>query len=156
MIRPGAARLLGRALRKANPAFRSSLPPFTQTPPRCLRPSNLALTAYKPFTTSLQRFQTGSAIGIKHEKEVGRQPLEAHPNEVSTVSSVHQTFEEKGEEEVEDKGEDMLAGVKADLVRILGLFSGRCSNWDADPRFRKQSERHSPSTKYLERRFISA
>lgn len=124
MFRPGAARPLGRALRKATPALRTSIPPFARTPPRCLRPSSLALTAYKPFTTSLQRFQTGSAIDIKHEKEVGKQPLEAHPEEVSTVSSVHQMFEEKGVEQVEDKGEDMLAGVKGDLVRIPGFSTG--------------------------------
>jgi hypothetical protein len=124
MFRPGAARPLRGALRKATPALRTSIPPFARTPPRCLRPSSLALTAYKSFTTSLQRFQTGSAIEIKHEKEVGKQPLEAHSEEVSTVSSVHQIFEEKGVEEVEDKGEDMLAGVKGDLVRIPGFSTG--------------------------------
>jgi len=124
MFRPGAARPLGRAFRKAHPALRTSMPPFTRTPPRCLRPSSLALTAYKPFTTSLQRFQTGSAIDIKHEKEVGKKPLEAHPDEVSTVSSVHQIFEEKGVEEDADKGEDMLAGVKGDLVRTKSSSVG--------------------------------
>ena len=44
-----------------------------------------------------------------HEK------LEPNPEEVSTTSSVHQVFHEKGVEEGE-KDEDMLAGVKADLV----------------------------------------
>jgi len=33
-------------------------------------------------------------------------------------------FEEKGVEQVEDKGEDMLAGVKGDLVRIPGFSTG--------------------------------
>ena len=42
--------------------------------------------------------------------------MEPHPNEVSAVSSVHQVFGEKGVEEPE-KEEDMLAGVKEDLVR---------------------------------------
>lgn len=137
MILPGAARPLGRALRKASPALRTSIPPFTRTPPRRLRPSTLTLIAHKPFTTSLQRFQTGSAIDIKHEKEVGKQPLQSHADEVSSVSSVHQVFQEKGVEDVEDKGEDMLAGVKGDLVRTPGLFHGAFSNWDADPQFRK-------------------
>ena len=45
-----------------------------------------------------------------------REKMEAHPNEVSAVSSVHQVFGEKGVEEPE-KEEDMLAGVKEDLVR---------------------------------------
>ena len=48
---------------------------------------------------------------MEHEK------LEPHPEEVSTTSSVHQVFHEKGVEEGE-KDEDMLAGVKADLVGI--------------------------------------
>ena len=38
-----------------------------------------------------------------------------HPEEVSATSTVHEVFHEKGVEEVE-KDEDMLAGVKADLV----------------------------------------
>jgi len=118
MFRPGAARPLGRAFRKANLSIRTSIPPFARTSPKSLRPSSLALTAYQPFATSLQRFQTGNTIDIKHEKGVGKQPLEAHPEEVSTVSSAHQIFEEKGVEEDSDKGEDMLAGVKGDLVRI--------------------------------------
>lgn len=71
------------------------------------------------------------------------------------MSSVHQIFEEKGVEEVEDKGEDMLAGVKGDLVRIPG-FSMDLLLWDAEARFRKRSKRHSPSTKYPERHFTSA
>lgn len=41
--------------------------------------------------------------------------MEAHPEEVSSISTVHQVFAEKGVEEPE-KDEDMLAGVKADLV----------------------------------------
>lgn len=41
--------------------------------------------------------------------------MEPHPEEVSSISTVHQVFAEKGVEEPE-KDEDMLAGVKADLV----------------------------------------
>ena len=55
-------------------------------------------------------------MDIKHERQVGKSPLEPHPEEVSTLSSVHQVFHEQGVAE-EDKGEDMLAGVKGDLVR---------------------------------------
>lgn len=46
---------------------------------------------------------------MEHEK------IEPHPEEVTASSSVHQVFAEKGVEESE-KDEDMLAGVKADLV----------------------------------------
>lgn len=46
---------------------------------------------------------------MEHEK------IEPHPEEVTATSSVHQVFAEKGVEEPE-KDEDMLAGVKADLV----------------------------------------
>lgn len=118
MIRSGATRSVGRALRSSAPSIRAQIPPFTRTSPKSLRPSSLALTAYKPFTTSLQRYQTGDAIDVKHEREVRKQTLEAHPEEVSTVSSVHQVFHEQGVEE-DDKGDDMLAGVKSELVRIM-------------------------------------
>ena len=51
---------------------------------------------------------------MEHEK------IEPHPEEVTASSSVHQVFAEKGVEEPE-KDEDMLAGVKADLVGFFGL-----------------------------------
>lgn len=83
--------------------------------PRSSRPNNLALTPYKPFTTSLQRFQT-STMDTKLEKQAAKEHLEAHPDQVSSVSSVHQIFHEQGVKEKKEKGEDMLAGVKSDLV----------------------------------------
>ena len=122
MIRPGATGSLLHNLRTAKPTLRTRIPPLTQTSRSSLRPSSLALTAYKPFTTSLQRYQTGNTIDIKHERAVGNSPLEPHPEAVSTVSSVHQVFHEQGVEE-EDKGEDVLAGVKGDLVRTGFLLS---------------------------------
>lgn len=48
---------------------------------------------------------------MEHEK------LESHPEEVSTTSSVHQVFSEKGVKE-EEPDEDMLAGIKSDLVNF--------------------------------------
>ena len=83
------------------------------------RPSS-GLILYKPFSVSLQRYATqpGSPfdkIDSKHEEVVEHEKLEPHPEEVSTTSSVHEVFHEKGVEEGE-KEEDMLAGVKADLV----------------------------------------
>lgn len=47
-----------------------------------------------------------------------KEKLEVHPEEVSESSSYHQLFHEKGVEEKEEKDEDMLAGVKADLVSL--------------------------------------
>lgn len=49
---------------------------------------------------------------MEHER------IEPHPEEVTASSSVHQVFAEKGVEEPE-KDEDMLAGVKADLVGYI-------------------------------------
>lgn len=89
------------------------------------KPCPLALSLYKPFSTSLQRYATTSdpgkpidKIDRKHEEVVEREKIEAHPEEVSVDSSVHQVFHEKGVEEPE-KDEDMLAGVKADIVGLL-------------------------------------
>ena len=113
MIRPGAAGPLSRALSVVKPSARVPMPRST---PRALRPSSLALTTYKPFTTSLQRFQSANTIDTKHEAQVLQKHLKAHPDQVSTTSSVHQVFHEKGVKEEEEKGEDMLAGVKGDLV----------------------------------------
>lgn len=80
----------------------------------------LALVPHKPFTTSLQRYATHPGnpfdkIDKKHEEALEHEKIEPHPQEVSTMSTVHQVFHEKGVEEPE-KDEDMLAGVKADLV----------------------------------------
>jgi hypothetical protein len=84
------------------------------------QPGDLSLTVHKPFSTALQRYATTSGTPFdhtdqKHEKAVAKTEIEPHPEEVSTVSSVHQVFQEKGVEEPE-KDEDMLAGVWEDLV----------------------------------------
>ena len=86
------------------------------------RPASLALTAYRPISTSLQRYATTTAeppfeqVDRKHEKAVAKEELELHPEEVSSDSTVHQVFHEKGVPD-EEKEEDMLAGVYSDLVR---------------------------------------
>ena len=81
-----------------------------------------ALVPHKPFSTSLQRYATQPGnpydkIDTKHEEEVEHEKLEVHPDEVSESSTVHQVFHEKGVEE-EPPEEDMLAGVKSDLVSV--------------------------------------
>ncbi|KAL9595367.1 MAG: hypothetical protein Q9219_006493 [cf. Caloplaca sp. 3 TL-2023] len=90
--------------------------------------ASLALTAYRPLSTSLQQYSTTTApspydqIDKKHEKAVAKEELEHHPEEVSGDSSVHQVFHEKG---VPDKEEDidMLAGVYSDMRVIKDTFA---------------------------------
>lgn len=79
------------------------------------------MIVYKPFSTSLQKSYAapeGSAWDkqSQEQKDVSMLKLEPHPEEVSNVSSVHQVFHEKGEEDPEPDI-DMLAGVKSDIVR---------------------------------------
>ena len=86
----------------------------------------LALTAHKPISTSLQRYQSTSStsfdqIDKKHEAALEQEKLEKHPDQVSATSSVHQVFHEHGVEEPE-REEDMLAGVKSDLVGDIDVI----------------------------------
>ena len=46
-----------------------------------------------------------------------------NPEEVSPTSSVHQVFHEQGVED-QEKDEDMLAGVKADIVSLSYICLG--------------------------------
>ncbi|KAI4268668.1 MAG: hypothetical protein L6R35_006741 [Caloplaca aegaea] len=95
------------------------------------RPRSLALTAYRPLPTSLQRWASTTSgppfvepdkKELKHEKTVAKEELEPHPEEVNSASSVHQIFHEKGTPD-EEKDEDMLAGVYADLRVIKETFA---------------------------------
>ena len=81
----------------------------------------MSMTAFKPFSTSLQRYASPyDKVDTKHEDQVEHEKLEAHPDQVSTTSSVHQIFHEQGVEDRE-KDEDMLAGVWSDWVSISCL-----------------------------------
>ncbi|KAL8871431.1 MAG: hypothetical protein Q9174_002734 [Haloplaca sp. 1 TL-2023] len=103
---------------------------------RAIRPQeskSLALTAYRPFTTSLQRYAATDArnpetpydhVDQKHEKQIAKKQLTPHPEEVSEDSTVHQIFHEKGVPDAE-KDEDMLAGVYADVRTIKDTFALR-------------------------------
>ena len=104
----------------SNLACSTTLRPITARPLNLKKPVSSALTLHKPLSTSLQRYATSPGnpddnINKKHEEAAARQRLEPNPEEISATSSVHQIFEEKGVEEAE-KDEDMLAGVKEDLV----------------------------------------
>lgn len=133
MIRSGAAAPLGRSsLRYVSSSANRNTSNLVRAQqlrskaPRSVSPRqrpNLSLVLRKPLSTSLQRHATYPGnpfdkIDTKHEEAVEREKLEPHPEEVSTTSSVHQVFHEKGVEEGE-KDEDMLAGVKADLVCLI-------------------------------------
>ena len=140
MLRSGGAAFLSRASLRyissatarttSNLAYASTL---QKQAPRFIGAQNrapLALVPHKPFSTSLQRYSTHPGnpfdkIDKKHEEAVEHEKIEAHPEEVSVSSSVHQVFHEKGVEE-EEKDEDMLAGVKADLVSFSCL-GGLCN-----------------------------
>ena len=105
--------------------------------PAAKKQYDLALAIHRPFSSSVQRYQSGGAspydhIDKKHELALEREKLEAHPDEVSEASSVHGVFSEKGVEEPQ-KDEDMLAGVKEDLVGFLcSLAPDRLSRKDVD------------------------
>lgn len=132
MLRSGAATSLARSTYRlttsqgsrnaSNLAFRTMKPPIARG--KALKRSTaLALTAYRPLSTSLQRYATTiDPIDKKHEKEVAKQELEHHPEEVSSVSTVHQVFHEKGTPDTE-KDVDMLAGVYGDLKVIKETFA---------------------------------
>lgn len=133
MLRSGGAASLTRASLRcvsstcarttSNLAYASTL---QKQAPRFVGAQNrapLALIPHKPFSTSLQRYATHPGnpfdkIDKKHEEAVEQEKIEPHPDEVSVSSSVHQVFAEKGVEEAE-KDEDMLAGVKADIVSLF-------------------------------------
>lgn len=98
---------------------------------------DVSLAIRRPLSTSVQRYQSGGTspydqIDKKHELALEREKLEVHPDEVSEASSVHGVFSEKGVEEPE-QSEDMLAGVRSDLVCFLcSLAPNRSSRKDAD------------------------
>ena len=88
------------------------------------KPSGLALVLRKPFSTSLQRYSGPyDHPDYEREKELGQRRLMPNPEEVSPTSSVHQVFHEKGVED-QEKDEDMLAGVKADIVSLSYICLG--------------------------------
>lgn len=88
------------------------------------KPSGLALVLRKPLSTSLQRYAGPyDHPDYEREKELGQRKLMPNPEEVSPSSSVHQVFHEKGVED-QEKDEDMLAGVKADIVSLSCIRLG--------------------------------
>lgn len=54
-------------------------------------------------------------IDTKHEADLGKSKLEAHPETVSSESSTHPVFHEIATPE-EEKDTDMMLGIRQDLV----------------------------------------
>lgn len=133
MLRSGGARSLARSVLRSNtlPGTRNASQLASQASKPLLplsgklnQSTSLALTTYRPLSTSLQRCAVAPPthpetpydnIDKKHEKDVAKDELEPHPEEVGPASSVHQVFQEKGVPDTE-KDEDMLAGVYSDIV----------------------------------------
>ncbi|KAL9038805.1 MAG: hypothetical protein Q9180_002911, partial [Flavoplaca navasiana] len=140
MLRPGRVSSLAhsivrpktfRGARKSSQFTSQASKPLVSLNGRFGKSTSLALTAYRPLSTSLQRWAIAPPkhpetpydhIDKKHEKDVGKSELEPHPEEVSMDSSVHQVFQEKGVPETE-KDEDMLAGVYSDVKTIKETFA---------------------------------
>ena len=92
------------------------------------KPVNASLSLYKPLSTSIQRYADSpgiSTVELKHEQELAHRKLRPHPDQVSTTSSVHQVFHEKGEQIKEEADPDMLAGVWSDLVSTCVYHTGK-------------------------------
>lgn len=96
-------------------AFRSSTRHVKTTP-------ILALAVQQPLRKSLVRYASSSGASstpygqdAEDEKSLRTQKIMAKPEEVSTTSSVHKAFEEKGVEQPEDDV-DMMAGIRSDFV----------------------------------------
>ena len=168
MLRCGAARSLSSSL--AGRAAALSCQGFTNTPlkvqiytqSRVLsfgsrQPLSLAL--HKPASLSLRRYaSTGSPIegaDTKLEKQAAKEKLEKHPESVSVASSVRQVFHEEGVPD-EEKSEDMMAGIKSDMVRSIGERKRLLSLATDVVARRKPSKRRSRYEKYQERHYISA
>lgn len=128
MLRSGAARAVLRTLntatfQPARSSFNGAATKVQFTSKLCTssykRPQALIFAARKPVTASLARQATTQTQwdkpDKKHEKDVGKQHLEAEPDIVSTTSSVHSVFSEVATPEPE-RDIDMMAGVKSDLV----------------------------------------
>lgn len=122
----GASALARKSLRQS-PYFFRHASTFTRTATGQSRtvgltikkPVTTSLGLYKPLSTNTQHYADApgiSAVELKHEQEIAHRKLRPHPDEVSTSSSVHQVFHEKGEQIKEEDEPDMLAGVWSDLV----------------------------------------
>jgi len=88
------------------------------------RTESLAISAFRPITTSLVRSYASASVvrNVDREKELQQMKLGADPELVSSSSSVHALNSELGAEQKEEDV-DMMAGINHDMVS-----GGRSSN----------------------------
>lgn len=81
------------------------------------RTESLALSAYRPISTSLVRSYASASLSrnVEREKELQQQKLGADPELVSSSSSTHALNSELGAEDKEEDV-DMMAGIRHDMV----------------------------------------
>jgi len=133
MFRSGASRALLRSLTTSTSSsafrsqqqhqLRSQLCTLSRTSPlsptKPLGSKTLALVRYASRTGDRSAMDE---INAQHETAVAKEKLEAHPESVSSTSSMHPLnselggIERTGKKE-EDEDTDMFAGVRGDLVR---------------------------------------
>lgn len=74
--------------------------------------SPVVLTSCRPLSLSVARRE----IDRKHEKEISHTRLAAHPERVSSTSSVTPVLEAR-----EEADTDMLAGIRSDIVSRIAV-----------------------------------
>ena len=129
MLRSGAARSLTKSLvnftgstirPEVNSALLHARGHSSKSVSCIRRVPPTALASFKPVSRVLQRCATTSPpydhIDKKKEEGIAKTAIEPHPEEVSVDSTVRHVMREEGVEDRE-RDVDMLAGVKADLVR---------------------------------------
>jgi hypothetical protein len=124
MLRNAATRSLLKSFPKpttSRASFTAASAQFRNVTPRQLTPLSRPqiLLLARPNTTTL--YSTNfDKIDPKAEKKVADKVLEPHPEEISGASSVRPVFEGRSNHE---DGEDMMAGIKADLKTIKETFT---------------------------------
>ncbi|KAK5075820.1 hypothetical protein LTR24_009854 [Lithohypha guttulata] len=135
MFRTRAARAVPKSLTTfRTTSTRTPLTKFTQqaafrTSTRSVKTSPiLALAVQQPLRKSLVRYASGGGSQIVYgqdpeaEKNLQSQKIVAVPEEVTTTSTVHKAFQEKGVEQ-EEQDVDMMAGIRSDFTTIVDTFS---------------------------------
>lgn len=122
MIRSGRVSTFSRSLSlsairtSTSLTSRHALGPQASRNLEAYKPIALELARYRPLSTSVKCLANRyDKIDRKHEEQVEQEKLHAHPDQVSSTSSVHQVFHEQGAPDPE-KDVDMLAGIKSDWV----------------------------------------
>ena len=123
MLRNGAVRGIPQVLRPTTftPRLHARCASSRQFLGSVSRPvsSKLAISLYKPASTALLRYASttapGDNIDFKREEKFGEKVMKAHPEIVSSESSVHPITHEVATPDQEEDV-DMMAGIRQDIV----------------------------------------